>query len=89
MKCYFPQHFLYFRPLPQGQGSLRPGFGPSNGGLALCEGGSWTAASSAQVAQRPENAGKLIVTILPDTGERYLSTPTFQDLIWKGKPKGK
>ena len=23
---YLPQHFLYFRPLPQGQGSLRPGF---------------------------------------------------------------
>ena len=22
--CYFPQHFLYFLPLPQGQGSLRP-----------------------------------------------------------------
>ncbi|UCF30027.1 MAG: cysteine synthase A [bacterium] len=34
--------------------------------------------AAVQVAKRPENAGKTVVTIICDTGERYLSTPVFE-----------
>lgn len=35
--------------------------------------------AAVQLAKRPENKGKTIVVLLPDTGDRYLSTPLFED----------
>ena len=36
-------------------------------------------AAAVEVGSRPENAGKTVVALLPDTGDRYLSTAMFAD----------
>ncbi len=49
-------------------------------GLLCGISGGAAAAAAQQLARRSENAGKLIVVVLPDTGERYLSTGSFAEL---------
>jgi cysteine synthase len=42
-------------------------------------------AGALEIARRPENQGKTVVVMLPDTGERYVTTPLFEELVGAGR----
>lgn len=67
MRVTDDEAYAYGRAMAEDEGIL---VGISSG-AALC--------AAAKLAARPENANKTIAAILPDTGDRYLSTPMFQN----------
>src|SRR3989441_6980847 len=58
---FFPQQCLYFRPLPQGHGSLRPTFGPVRIGLALATASA--ASLTTSLGRGPEGEAVLVVPV--------------------------
>ena len=81
MQNYFDSHAHYDDPRFDEGREVLLGSMAEHGVRAIMNVGNATHANLAgiELAKRPENKGKTIVVLLPDTGDRYLSTPLFQD----------
>ena len=96
VRHYLPQHCLYFLPLPQGHGSLRPTFGPVRTGLALAFATAprrlrsrrrWLCRARRLAAPSAKSAGVLVQGLLRHVAQeifkRHHADDALRKMLWQ------